>query len=64
MTKYKIAVEWACYGTVNIEAESLEEAMIIAGNDLNDIPLPLGSYIDGSWLINEDIECQKLLNSL
>lgn len=50
---YKIPVSWECYGYVTIEANNLEEAINKAWGD--DIPLPEGNYIDGSWKVDEDI---------
>jgi hypothetical protein len=51
MKKYfTIPVEWSVYSTVEIEAESLEEAVKIFDNTINEIPLPRNSdYIDGSF---------------
>jgi len=53
MKKYKIAVDWEMYGEIEIEADSLEEAIQIAIEDNPSIPLPEGEYIDGSWKVNE-----------
>ena len=48
MSKFKVAVSWECFGVVEIEAESLEDALCIAETD-PDIPLPEGEYVDGSY---------------
>lgn len=53
MKTYKIPVTWEAYGTVRIEAESLEEAIELAKGD--DIPLPDGCYVDGSWEVDEEM---------
>ena len=59
MKKFKIAVSWEVYGDVEIEAETLTEAVNIAENDDN-IPLPEPNYIDGSFIV--DAEMSKELN--
>ena len=41
---FKIPVEWVCCGTVEIEAQNLEEALEIFDNTKNNIPLPKESY--------------------
>jgi hypothetical protein len=52
MKTYKIPVEWSMVATLEIQAESLEAAMIEADN----LPLsPDGEYIDGSFQINRDV---------
>jgi len=62
MKKYfKIPVEWACYGVVEIYARNIDEAIKITKED-NNIPLPEGDYIDGSWQVNEDEALIKALN--
>ena len=53
MKTYKIPVSWQVYGTVNIEAENIEEAIELAGGD--EIPLPEGDYIDGSWEVDGEL---------
>lgn len=65
MTTYYIPVLWEMASTIKIEANSLEEAIQIARDDENKLPLPEnGYYIDGSWEVNgnaEDIgDYQKL----
>ena len=52
--KFKIPVTWEMFGFVEIEAESLEEAMDIAEGD--DIELPDEKhYVDASWEVNRDV---------
>ena len=58
MTKtYKIGVVWQMYGTVEVEANNLEEAIHILHS--TDVPLPdNGEYIDGSFEV--DVEGSAL----
>lgn len=51
MKNYKIGVSLEMHGYVNIEAESLEEAMKIAEQNLA-IELVDGSYVHGSWEVD------------
>lgn len=50
---WRIPVTWEEYGTVFIEADTLEEAMEIAKDEAGEIPLPEGDYVDGSWRLTE-----------
>lgn len=68
---FKIPVEWAVFGVVEIEANSFEEAIEIFDKTNDEIPLPEGDYIDGSFKrgkfnktdgIKEDIEYYKMFN--
>ena len=60
--KYKIPVWWSMSGTVEIEADSLEEAIDKAETD-SDISLPEDSYyIDDSWEVNRDEDMINYLN--
>ena len=54
MTKtYKIGVVWQMYGTVEVEANNLEEAIHILHS--TDVPLPdNGEYIEGSFEIDSE----------
>ena len=46
---YKVPVSWTVAATMNVEAESLDAALLEA----EDLPLPTdGEYIDGSFEIN------------
>jgi hypothetical protein len=54
MPKFKVAVSWEMYGVVEVEAESVEDAILIVNMD-NDIPLPDGDYVDDSFQANEDV---------
>lgn len=52
-----IPVTWECFGTVTVEAETLEKAMQFAEDEASEIPLPHGDYVDGSWRLScEDTE--------
>ena len=53
MKNWKIPVSWTMTGTVNIEANTLEEAIEIAEDDEDVIPIPEnGSYLEGSWEVD------------
>lgn len=58
MKTWRIPVTWSVCGFVYIDADSLAEAMVIARDDENELPLPLESdYIDESWeLSHTDVE--------
>jgi len=52
MKTYKIPVVWQMYGYVEVEAESMVEAINLA----YDAPLPDdGSYIEGSFEVDEAV---------
>ena len=68
---FEIPVEWAVFATVEIEAESVEEAIKIFNETQDEIPLPTDNeYIDGSFKMSEqgsdedDIEYVKFINGL
>lgn len=47
---FKIPVEWSVYSTVEIEAESLEEAIKIFDETVDDISLPIDpDYMNGTF---------------
>ena len=57
MKIYKIGVVWQMYGTVEVDANNLEEAIHILHS--TDVPLPdNGEYIDGSFEV--DVEGSAL----
>ena len=58
--KWRIAVDWEVFGEVEIEADTLEEAIQIGNEDNPPISLPESDYIDDSWHVNE--EMSKVLN--
>ena len=50
MKCWHIPVTWGSYGVVEVEADTLSEAMEIAADESSDIPLPNdGDYAFGSW---------------
>jgi len=51
---FRIGVDWTMCSEIKIKAKSLEEAIEIANKD-NSIPLPEGTYIDGSFIANRSI---------
>lgn len=63
MKSWKIPVTWEVYGTVWVEADTLEEAIDIAKDDDGVIPLPDNSdYVDGSWRVtDENVEVVRSL---
>ncbi len=59
---YKIPVSWEVYSTIEIEAQSLDEAIKIFDETEDKIPLPLyPEYVDGSFK-REDEEICSLNN--
>ena len=51
---YEIPCVWEVYGTLEVEASSLEEAIELAERD--DSPMPADSdYVDGSFQVDRDI---------
>ena len=51
---YEIPCVWEVYGTLEVEANSLEEAIELAERD--DSPMPDDSdYVDGSFQVDRDI---------
>ena len=52
---FNIAVEYAVYGTISVEAENLEEAMKFAEDNIDELPFPDESeYVDGSYKIDKE----------
>ena len=54
MKTYKVACTWEVCGELEINANSLEEAVNIAEEDDN-LPLPEASYIDGSFRTDKEM---------
>ena len=54
MKTWKIPVIWKMYGTVEIEANTLEEAFELAEDD--PIPLPDGDYVNEFWKVDSEDE--------
>lgn len=62
MRNFKIPVTWQVSGVVNIEAESLDEALRIFDENSDNIKLPSqNEYIDDSFQ-RDDVETCKLYN--
>ena len=53
---FKIPVVWEMCGMVTIKAKNLKEAIEIVRNDNDDIPLPSGNYVDGSFQLSTEDE--------
>lgn len=65
MKIFKIPVTWEAYGTVEIQADSAEEALMLAQliETKEGLPLPTEhEYVDGSFEINEDMDLIKMIN--
>jgi len=60
MAKYKVYVEWTVTSTVEVEASSLDEAILEVENNDSLIPTE-GDYLDGSLDINYEVS--RYLNS-
>lgn len=55
MAKFKLPVVWEVYGVVEVEAESLEEAVEYFQENSDLIPLPEEShYVDASFNLSCD----------
>ena len=59
MKTYKISCTWEVCGELEIDASSFKAALKKAKAD-DDIPLPKGDYVDGSFKIDD--EMSKYLN--
>jgi len=59
MAIFKIPVSWEVFSTVNVEADSLDEAIAKFDKDIDNIPLPKdgGEYIDGSFKRDDEETC-------
>lgn len=54
MKTWKIPVYWEVCSVIDVEADTLSEAIEIAKDDEGIIPLPTDpDYIDGSWSVSE-----------
>lgn len=61
----KVAVTWEMCGYVDIEANTMEEAMEKFKKESDYIKLPDGEYVDGSFqLTSEDVEEMKTMSEL
>lgn len=61
MPVFKIPVWWMTSGMIKVEAESLDEALIIAAEEGSPVVVIDDCYVEGSW--NVDIEAAKDLAS-
>lgn len=63
---WKIPVTWEVCGEVDIEANSLEEAVEIFKEKMDEVPLPSESYyVDGSFkLTTDNIEEIKVMTEV
>ena len=61
----KVAVTWEMCGYVDIEANTMEEAMEKFKKESDYIKLPDGEYVEGSFqLTSEDVEEMKTMSEL
>lgn len=61
----KVAVTWEMCGYVDIEANTMEEAMEKFKKESDYIKLPDGEYVDGSFrLISENVEEMEVVSDL
>jgi len=51
--RFKIACSWEVCGELKIEADSFEEAWKKAKEKEDELPLPEGEYIDGSFKLDK-----------
>ena len=59
---FRLPVTWDVCGFVNVEAESLEEAVQDFNENVDKYELPEPEYVDGSFRLTEDnIEILKLI---
>ena len=60
---WKVPVTWEVYSTVEVEAETIEEALAIVIKDEDDMPLPTENYyVDGSFRpTTEDLDEMKTM---
>ena len=57
MKTWKIPVCWTMMGTVNVDANTLDEAIEIAKDDAGIIPIPDdGTFMDGTW----EVDCTDI----
>ena len=56
MSKQRIAVTWEAAGYIEVEANSIEEAMKKVKENPDNYPLPYdgGVYVDGSFRLSTD----------
>lgn len=66
MSKQRIAVTWEMCGYIEVEADSVEEAMNKVMENPDDFSLPINhEYVDGSfWVSTEDVDEMKTICSI
>ena len=58
--KFKIPIDWQCYGVFEVEADSIKEAVnLILDAEPPYDGLPDGDYVDDSMRINWDVLQEK-----
>lgn len=58
----RLAVSWEMCGYVDVEADTLKEAMEKFNEESDCIELPNGDYVDGSFqLSTNDIEVMRIM---
>lgn len=63
MQYYKIPVSYSVCGEIEVEANSLEEALKYAKDNVRDLELPdEPQYIEDSYEINDDIDLLRSIN--
>lgn len=63
MQYYKIPVSYSVCGEIEVEANSLEEALEYAKDNVRDLKLPdEPQYIEDSYKINDDIDLLRSIN--
>lgn len=53
--KIKLPVTWEMCGFVEVEADSVEDAVDMFDEITDELPLPDGDYVDGSF----DLSCRE-----
>ena len=62
MKTFKIPVTWGSWGIVEVEAETLDEAIAKFDKEEDEYSLPEAEYIDSSFEREKDIEIIELNN--
>ena len=52
--RYKVGISWTEVGIVEIEGASVEDAIANAEENIDDLILPMGEYLDESFRIDKD----------
>jgi len=59
MRTFKIPVSWEEYGIIEIDAETIKDAIRIFDEQSDDLPLPEGDYIDSSFKRQSREDCEE-----